>query len=261
MTEGNALTHEVQAFWKSRGGLGCWVGTQDLVAKQLEIEAVAGYVQDGMRVLDAGCGNGMTALELARRYRIDVLGIDFAEEMITAATRLLAEQRHHLKGSVRFEVGEIGTWTPPAQAFDLIYTERLLINLPDWPAQRGAVGRLTEWLAVGGRYVMCENSQDGLDRINGLRAQVGLAAIIPPWHNRYLRDEEVKNAGLPGVVLEGVNDYSSTYYLLSRVVNAALAAQEGKEPDYDSPINRLALRLPSIGNLGQGRIWLWRKTS
>ena len=62
-----------------------------------------------------------------------------------------------------------------------------------------------------------------------------------------------------GLLLEGVNDYSGVYYFLSRVVNAALAARAGKEPQYDSPVNKLALKLPGIGIRGQGRIWLWRK--
>ena len=64
---------------------------------------------------------------------------------------------------------------------------------------------------------------------------------------------------LPGIQLEEVKYYSSTYYFLSRIVNAALAAQEGKQPDYESPVNLLALNLPPIGDLGQGRLWLWRR--
>jgi hypothetical protein len=107
---------------------------------------------------------------------------------------------------------------------------------------------------------MCENSQDGLDAVNILRARVGLPAISPPWHNRYLRDAELAVADLPGVELDEVRHYSSTYYFLSRVVNAALAAQEGREPEYEHPLNQLALQLPPIGEFGQGRLWLWRKT-
>ena len=86
-------------------------------------------------------------------------------------------------------------------------------------------------------------------------------ANLPPTtgNNRYFRDAELKEVSFDDIELEGVNHYSSTYYFLSRVVNACLAAQEGKEADYNSAINQLALRLPSIGDLAQGRIWLWRK--
>jgi hypothetical protein len=43
------------------------------------------------------------------------------------------------------------------------------------------------------------------------------------------------------------------------VANAWLAARENKDPDYEAPINQLALLLPPIGKFGQGRLWLWRK--
>ena len=55
--------------------------------------------------------------------------------------------------------------------------------------------------------------------------------------------------------------HSSTYYFLSRVVNAWLAAKEGKEPDYNSPVNELALHLPAIGDMGQGRTWVWKRVA
>jgi len=107
---------------------------------------------------------------------------------------------------------------------------------------------------------MCENSQNGLDRINSLRREIGLESITTPWHNRYLLDTELSQLDIPGVRLERVNFYSSTYYFLSRIINAWIASNEGKEPDYEAPINQLALRLPAVvGDFGQGRIWLWRR--
>ena len=250
-------SNDVLAFWNSRAGLGQWAGTRDIIAKQIEIEVLAALPRDGMRVLEVGCGNGITALEIARRHRVSITAIDFAEEMITAAKGLADGQ--DLKGSVEFRVGDVRQIESFQHKFDLIYTERVLINLPDWPAQRQALADITALLSPGGVYAMCENSQDGLDATNVLRARVGLPAVVPPWHNRYLRDAELAVADLPGIKLEQVQHYSSTYYFLSRVVNAALAAREGREPDYDDPINQLALHLPPMGEIGQGRLWLWRK--
>jgi ubiquinone/menaquinone biosynthesis C-methylase UbiE len=259
MAELNESAQDVCGFWNSRAGLGQWAGSRDVIAKQLEVEAIAAYVRDGMRVLEVGCGNGITAIEIARRYRVELLGIDFAEEMIAAATLMLADQ--HLKGAVRFQIGDVRSLTDFSERFDFIYTERVLINLPDWQAQRQAIASIAGLLADGGLYAMCENSQDGLDQINSLRQRVGLPGITPPWHNRYLRDAEIAQESFSGIKLEGVNTYSSTYYFLSRIVNAWLAARRGDEPAYDDPVNQLALRLPSIGNMGQGKIWLWRKAT
>jgi len=248
---------DVRAFWNSRAAQGFAAGTRDVIAKKLEIEAISGHVTDGMRILDVGCGNGITAIELARRYSVRILGIDFAEEMIAEA---IAQTSGRLKGPVEFRVLDARNLAHISEKFDLIYTERFLINLPDWPAQKQAIVNIASLLADGGLYVMCENSQDGLDRINSFRERVGLSKINAPWHNRYLRNSEIEQMKLADVELEDVNDFSSTYYFLSRVVNAWLASQNGKEPNYESPVNQLALKLPAIGNLGQTKIWVWRRT-
>jgi ubiquinone/menaquinone biosynthesis C-methylase UbiE len=250
--------NEVRTFWNSRAGLGQWAGSRDVVAKQLEIEAIASYVKDGMKVLEIGCGNGTTAIELARRYAANILAFDYAEEMISAAQSLYASSS--CKGNVVFQAGDVLSMPNFDKKFDLIYTERVLINLQSWESQHKAITDICALLSDGGVYVMCENSQDGLDKINALRLHANLTKIEPPWHNRYFRDSEIEQFHIPGVTLVEVNIYSSTYYFLSRVVNAWLAAKEGIKPDYDADINQLALQLPPMGDCGQGRVWLWSKT-
>ena len=250
---------DIRAFWKSRGSLGATACTQDLGLKQLEMEAIAAYIADGQRVLDVGCGNGLTALELARRFAIDLTAVDYTEELICSARDALDRQRAELKGSARFSLGDLRCLEGLEGSFDRIYTERALINLPDWDTQQQAIRGILQRLSSGGVYVMCEHSQDGLERLNQLRFRAGLEAIAPPWHNRYLRENEVESARFEGATLEAVVDFSSTYYFLSRVVNAWLSAQEGRQPSYDAPVNRLALQMPSFGDCGQGKIWLWRK--
>lgn len=247
----------VRDFWNRQAGLGKWAGSRDLIAKQIEIEAISAYVRDGMNILDFGCGNGITAFELARRYSIHLIGMDYADEMVQAAKSL--GQGLSLKGSVEFCAGDVSSLSKISKQFDMVYSERTLINLPDWGSQKDAIIRLTSLLKKGGYYIMCENSQDGLDKINMFRRSIGLQDIIPPWHNKYFRDSDIENLIIPGVTLEKIDYYSSTYYFLSRVINAWFANQEGKEPEYDAPVNSLALKLPSYGDMGQGRIWVWRK--
>lgn len=250
----------VLQFWNDRAQHGAKAGSNDIIAKSLEVEAVSQFVRDGMRVLEVGCGNAITAVELARRYAVSITGIDFASEMVANAERY-ANDTKTLKGSLRFQVGDARTMDGLGSDYDLAYTERMLINLPDWDSQREVISNIGNLLRPGGTFVMCENSQDGLDKVNDFRAAVGLASIRPPWHNRYFRESELTECRFAHLKLERVIHFSSTYYLLSRVVNAAVAMNEGREPAYDSFINQLALRLPSIGEFGQGKIWLWRKLS
>jgi ubiquinone/menaquinone biosynthesis C-methylase UbiE len=250
---------DVHSFWNSRAALGVNAGSNDVTAKQIEIEAIASYAKDGMRILDFGCGSGVTALELACRYDIDLLGIDYAEEMVNTAQELASGLQ--TKGRSHFQVGDVSSLHTLTERFDMVYSERALINLKNWEEQRDAIAALTDLLVPGGAYVMCENSVEGLEAINELRRNAGLDVINPPWHNRYMRDAEIEALSLPGVTLEEINYFSSTYYFLSRVVNAWLASGEGIPPSYDAPVNKLALSLPPIGKIGQGRIWVWRKMS
>lgn len=249
---------EVHAYWNSRASLGLSAGTKDIILKQLEIEKISKYVGEGMRVLDAGCGNGITALEIAKKFDVHVVGFDFAGEMIEEAKLTAASSK--LKGSAVFHVANIKNIPKILGSFDLIYTERALINLASWHEQKQAIADISNFLVDGGIYVMCESTRDGLERINRIREKIDLSRVEPPWHNRYLFDSEVEQCTIPGLKLESVEHFSSTYYFLSRVVNAWMAVQEGSEPDYNAPVNQLALSLPPIGDLGQTQIWLWRKT-
>lgn len=101
---------------------------------------------------------------------------------------------------------------------------------------------------------------DAVERLNRLRMSLELSEITPPGHNRYLRESEVASLKVSGLSLVAIQQYSSTYYFLSRVVNAALATARREEPDYQSSINQLALRLPGdlCDGLGQSVAWIWQ---
>lgn len=248
---------KIRDFWNARSNLENHAGTDDLILKQLEVKAIISYIKDGLSILDIGCGNGITAIEIAHRFNVSIIGIDFSDKMINAA--LLDKLNKPLIGNVEFKTGDVCAIPVFNEAFDLIYTERTLINLPNWRMQRQAIVNIASLLKNNGLYIMCEHSQDGLDKMNICRKAVSLSPIVPPWHNRYLRDNELQTANFKSLKLEDINYFSSTYYFLSRIVNAWQASQEKQEPKYEAPVNQLALQLPPIGDFGQGRIWMWRK--
>lgn len=259
-----ALAVGVKMLWERPDA--ATYSSHDRIAKQLEMNAIAKYVKDGMAVLDVGCGDGETLLTLAERFSNSYFqGIDFSSEMIR-----LARAKSVGQWLISFHEGNITKDFAPIYNFngyDLIYTERCLINLPDWKTQKRAMSNIAKCLKPGGLYVMLENSWDGLQYINDLREKLERPRIAPPGHNRYLRDEEIEeyrhawtyqiNGGpeLPArgsLVLESVDDYSGVYYFLSRVIGPSLGIELPE-------LSQLALRLPPIGIRGIGRIWLWRK--
>lgn len=245
-------------FWNERASLGFKAGTNDEIMKYMEMNAISSYISDGMKVLDFGCGNGITMNYLAKKYDISIVGIDFSPNMISEAKKL--SQQEGTGSNLRYIVGNEETLQSMNEKFDIIYSERALINLDSWEKQKQTILHLCSLLKTEGKYVMCESSFDGLQQINELRKIFNLEQITPPWHNRYFREEEVEDLSKSEKInLVEINHFSSTYYFLSRVINAALASQNNKAPSYDSPLNKLALSLPPIGEMGQGKIWVWEQ--
>jgi ubiquinone/menaquinone biosynthesis C-methylase UbiE len=245
---------DMQTFWNSRASLGTYAGTRDRIVKELEMRAIARELR-GYKVLDMGCGDGETANYLAERFGVSIDAVDFSPEMLANARSLV----HNSPGTIRYSQRSLFSWTEGG--YDTIYTERCIINLPDWPTQLMAIQHLISLLRLGGRYVMVECSMSGLANVNRMRDEVGLPAIIPPEHTRYLREQELHLAVTEGK-LDGflVKDFTLPYYFLSRVVNAKLAQQEGQEPDYEADVNKLALEMPpdAFPGMGQVRLWLFQ---
>ena len=252
-------------FWNKRATLGIMAGTNDILSKQLEIDEILSYIYIYTKqfpintVLDFGCGNGITLVELAKKFtHTTFLGIDFSEKMIEEGKKIIQENK--LENRVNLICGNHNILENLTERFDIIYSERALINLNSWEEQRKTILQLVSLLNDNGQYLMCECSLDGLNLINNYREALNLSKIIPPWHNTYFEDSKINElAQTNEVKLKEISHFSSTYYFLSRVINAKFAQEKNEEPDYNAPINQLALKLPSINTCGQGKIWVWTK--
>lgn len=249
---------DIRAHWDSRAALGETAGTQDLVLKQLEQQAIIAelgrvpYI-DGT-ALEIGCGLGETATRVALHFPVKrILAVDSSSAMIEAAQA----RSIGLPTNIRFQAGD--ALTPPEGPFNVIYTQRCLINLPSWELQKQAIDAIADRLVPGGRFLMCEHSEDGLSVINETRRRYGVAAIEQPWHNRYLREDELM--AVTSLRLIQWRPFSAAYYFASRVLNAIYAKEHLCEPAYDSPINQLATadQLDVRASFAQARLYVWEK--
>lgn len=241
------------AFWNSRAELGFAAGTNDVTAKTLEIQNIVRLLDGCNTVLDAGCGNGVTAVSVLKQIPgAAVWGFDYSEAMVLAARSLAVHEG--VSERLKVEVGGLLAPPFPNNRFDAVYTERSLINLNGIEEQRRAIAALVDRAKPTGRIILCESFLEGLDEINAFRVPIGLSAIEPPWHNHYLRVADVERSLPANVEIQEVLNFSSTYYFLSRVINAWFAKCNGVEPAYDSPINQLAFALPSLGLCSQTKI-------
>ncbi len=100
-------------------------------AQVLMQEEVAHTLQlkPNQRILDAGCGYGTTACYLAKKYKVQITGIDINENEITDAK--LRSTQDQLEKYVSFDVQDYSETSFPDNFFDGIYTLETLSHAPD----------------------------------------------------------------------------------------------------------------------------------
>lgn len=254
---------KVKAYWDEQAAKGAdnpLATTHDKLLRILEIDNILKHIPDEpLRIADVGCGTGYSTIEFAKVRQASFVGFDYSQNMIDEAVKLQTAEQKNLKGTVSFAVGDVTNLRSlNLEPFDIVTTDRCLINLMTTEEQQTALKEIWEILKPGGAYIMCEGSKQGFAKVNELRAAAELPIMQNYWHNLYIDEEKV----LPFVetLFEclAVENFASTYYIASRIFNAVNAADPQK-PDYLSIINRTAIKLPPIGDYSPLRIYYLRK--
>lgn len=253
------MTDPIKDFWDKQAATH---GTSDLATapdhyyRDLEVRMIKNQLDiiKPDSILDVGCGNAYSTIEFAKANpTCMIIGVDYSEAMISAAKKAAEEAG---VTNVSFFVGDVLSISRHPelqhQRFDVVLSERCLINLANWEEQKLGILQMRKLLTPAGHLILVENTKDGLVKLNTLRASVGLPPIKERWHNFYIPDDKMneffegtaKNLLIPRYV----ENIGSNYYIISRVVYAKLAEMEGKEPSYDHPINKIASMLPTFGN-------------
>ncbi len=256
---------KIKEFWQDQAstfGESQLATAPDSYYRELEIDRIMSYLSDGKRILDIGCGNGFSTFFFAKKFpKSQFFGLDYSEKMIEAAQKTLGKNKT-LKKRLFFEVGSVlnlGSKLPKIGKFDLIVSERCLINLMNWQEQKQALLEMKKMLKPGGQIILCENTQEGLSRLNSLRKIFSLPAITVRWHNYYMPEKKLLEFASKNFKVVDVNNIGSLYYIISRVVHASLSDMENKTPEYLHPINKIASKLPSVGNYSPNFIFLLQK--
>lgn len=130
---------ELQAYWGVTKHMGGVKATEDLVELC--------YINKDAYVLYVGCGSGITACYIAKRYSCRVLGIDISEEMINLSNR--RAKREGVKNRVEFSVADAQNLPFTDGVFDAVISESVNAFLED--KQRGISGYVR--VAKPGGYV------------------------------------------------------------------------------------------------------------
>ncbi|SMC40296.1 class I SAM-dependent methyltransferase [Sporomusa malonica] len=230
--------------------------TPDIIAFEMEINVILKELKDGQTVLNIGCGNGVKDIEYCRHRNIDLKGIDFSQEMIEIA-KSQSKITNELKGRLQFEHGDVLKLKEP-HTYDVVVTNRCLINLENDEQHIKAISNIYDTLVKNGVFLMLECTQQGLININNVRKEFGLEEIKERWHNKYLDEDKILNYVKTKFTSVKVNNFNSTYFLISRTLNALMAKQSG-EINYTSDINQYASKLPPLGEFAPLKLFILQK--
>jgi len=243
------MTDHIREFWDKQAeehGQSDTATAPDHYYRDLEISRIMEHMRDGATVLDAGCGNGFSISRFIQRFpNSEFWGIDYSAPMIHAAQQLGLRKAHFSVVDIRVDPMHWILDGAPHR-FDIIVSERCLINLANWEEQELAIRMLGELLMPRGRLILVENTIEGLENLNDLRGQFGLSPIGVRWHNQYLPQAKLDKLMLDHFVVERAQNIGCLYYILSRVVYAKWCADNEVMPDYNNWINEIASKLPSL---------------
>lgn len=206
---------------------------EDPITRQKEVDLIGnffrlpGIQKTAKDVLEIGCGNGYTLNLLQPQFRnYKFTGLDFSEDLLAIA------RERNLSG-VSFIQGDARKLQFGDESFDVIYTERCIINLLTWEEQMLAVNEMHRLLRKGGHLLFMESFTEGYNNLNKARNELGLESIPMPHHNNYFDKNEfepfiqskfkiLSAYDLGGMETDVPRNFLSSHYFTARVLHPLL---------------------------------------
>ena len=98
---------------------------------RLEIKLIKNLIPFGVRVLDAGCGEGEETLVYSKIPNTEIVAADFSETRLKKAKRRLKSRNNVVLKKIDF----LSSYNFEKK-FDVIICQRFLINITSWKLQK-----------------------------------------------------------------------------------------------------------------------------
>ncbi len=212
------------------------------------------HFDDFPPILEIGCGNGYLAEQIEKQLPNKLTGIDFSEEL------LLIAQNRNLKNS-QFKLGNATQLNFPNNSFNIIITERCLINLDSLESQNKSLEEIWRVLTPGGFFIMIEAFTDGWDNLNQAREVVSLTAIPQPFHNHFFDKNQFQvfiKDKFEQVDFGQKYNFLSSYYFGARVLYPSLMDKKN-EIIYNNKFVEFFNNMPPYGNYSSIQLFILKK--
>jgi SAM-dependent methyltransferase len=238
---------------------------KDETTRELEVSSILACLDhivpstSSAHLLEIGCGNGHLLGHIRDRFpTLGLVGLDLSPEMVELA-------RARNVPSSEIVVGDVRRLSFPDAHFDVVVSERCLINILDIKAQGTALSELARVLVPGGHLVLIEAFTDGAANLNRAREELGLPAIPMTHHNLWFDKSWFLEtmAGRLEVVAPEADDsplppwnFLSSHFFISRVLYPAVT-RAGLA--YNTEFVKFFRFLPPHGDFSPIQLFLLRK--
>lgn len=167
---------------------------QDETIRQVETDFILTEINDFIqrhefipKILELGCGNAYLLQRIqAQHPGISLTGLEFTPELCEIAQSRNIPHTQVFKGDMRKSEDY------PGEFYDIVITQRSLINLGSWKEQEKVLEILHQKLRSPGLYICVESYMEPWINLNAARKEVRLPPLKPSVQNVYLKDKSRK---------------------------------------------------------------------
>jgi len=236
----------------------------DEIVRERETEAILRFLDragEG-RLLEIGCGNGFLLEAISTRFgrKFELHGIDLTPELLA-----LAQAR---RLDCALQLGDVRCLPCDAGFFDVVVSERAIINILDPNGQMKAFENVARVLKPGGQMVAIEGFKTGLENLNRARADFLLSPIPEPAFNNWFTEERWE-----GFLTNGFREFTeaesgglapanflSSHYFITRCLHDVIKPAGGKVRNTELA-RFFAAALPPAGDYSPLRIKYIRRVA
>jgi ubiquinone/menaquinone biosynthesis C-methylase UbiE len=191
--------------------------------RKLETDFALSQISATDNMADFGCGDGESTVQYATKAR-SCLALEHSNHLRAKAAERFAAAGLTNATLVKGDALDLSAYDGQ---FDLVVTQRVVINFMTWEEQKKVLQNVRGSLRPGGRYVMIENTFEGFEAMNEVRRAVGLPNVpIHDWHNYFLHYDQLMEFLEGKFAVEKTHTFN-LYYLLTRVFINMFAKFEG----------------------------------